>query len=278
MNQIKVSEIGKVNIASVEALSYEELKAWINLRLHGRDTQIPSDFRQGDTPYYMISLLYDKLNHNTRERIHRIVGEFAKDMVSNPQGEWKAEAGHQLLLLINSVQAEDTFSVLRQMAESKMFFNKDAPPLAEDLHCRVLQTLIGLGYSLNSEFWRKQYELAPEQYAKTAFNGLSLGSLDDAIQFLFSDIKCAETVERILWLSFPSLINRYGTARIVPLVENYLPKTEPEIQESVREFFADLRSRVQCDEIDCYLPEKQPAAVGFVGRKHLRQAKETDQT
>jgi len=238
MNKIKVSETGEVDIKSIEDLSYDELKEWIELRLHDKDTQIPSDFRQGDTPYYIISLLYPKLERHVREDIDRIVREFVRDMARNPDTVWKGEAGHQLLLLVNSIRAEETLGFLLEMAESCVFFVEDVPSLEKDLHFRVLQTLVSLGYRASSEFWFKQYDLAPERYAKIVFNGLALITPEQAIRFMFS-IDSVETVERILFITFPSLLNKYGTAQIAPLVEEYLPEMQPGVRAAVQSFFAE---------------------------------------
>jgi len=239
MNKFKVSETGEVDITSIEDLSYDELKTWIALRLHDKDTQIPSDFRQGDTPYYIISLLYTKFSRHLREDIHRIVREFVRDMARNPDTIWVGEAGHQLLLLINSIRAEETRGFLLEMAESRRFFVKGAPSLAEDLHFRVLQTLVALGYRARPEFWLdKQYPLAPERYAEVVFDGLALISLEQAMRFTAA-LNSVEKVEDILLTSFPSLLNDWGIARIVPLVEEYLLKMKPDIRSAVQDFFAE---------------------------------------
>jgi len=170
MNKIKVSETGEVDIKSIEDLSYDELKSWIALRLHDKDTQIPSDFRQGDTPYYIISQLYPKLSRHLREDIHRIAREFVRDMARNSETIWRAEAGHQFLLLVNSIHSEETPDFLLDMAGDRMFFVADVPSLEKDLHLRVLQTLVSLRCRLSPEFWLEQYHLAPERYAKSVFN------------------------------------------------------------------------------------------------------------
>jgi hypothetical protein len=238
MNKIRVSEIGEVDIKSIEGLSYDELKKWIELRLHGKDMQIPSDFRQGDTPYYIISLLYPKFNRCVREDINRIVLEFVRDMARKPDTIWKGEAGHQLLLLANSISDEETIGFLLEMVESRKFFATDVPSLEEDLHLRILQTLTSLGYRASSEFWFEQYHLAPEQYAKIAFNGLELIAPEKAISFM-SSLDTVETVERILFFTFPCLLKEYGVAQIAPLVEKYLPKMKPGIRVMVQAFFAD---------------------------------------
>ncbi|MDI6794413.1 MAG: hypothetical protein QME81_16365 [bacterium] len=181
MNKIRITETGEVDVNSIESLSYDELKQWIKCRLLGKDIQIPDDFRQGDTPYYIISLLYPKFNRYVREDIHRIVLEFVRAMARNPDLIWKEEAGHQLLLLAQSVCSKEIISFLLEMADPPRFFVANAPSLAEDLHFRVLQTLVSLGHRSNQEFWAKQYRLAPERYAKVVFNGLELISLEQAI-------------------------------------------------------------------------------------------------
>jgi len=238
MNKIKVSETGEVDLTSIEELSHDELKEWIELRLHGKDTQIPSDFRQGDTPYYIISLLYPKLNRHVREDIDGIVRAFVKDMARNPETMWTGEAAHQLLLLTNSIRLDETIGLLLEMAKSRNFFVKDAPSLEKDQHFRLLQTLVSFGYRASDEFWLEQYHLAPERYAKIVFNGLSLIAPEQAISFMAS-LNSVETVERILLITFPSLLNEYGIDRIAPLVEKYLSKMEPGIRAAVMSFFKD---------------------------------------
>lgn len=248
MNKIRVSEIGEVDIKSIEGLSYEELKKWIEIRLHGKDTQIPIDFRQGDTPYYIISLLYPKFNRYVREDINRIVLEFVKDMARNPDTIWKREAGHQLLLLANSISAEETIGFLLEMAGSRKFFAEDVSSLEEDLHLRVLQTLTSLGYRASSEFWFEQYHLAPKRYAKIVFNGLELIAPEQAINFM-SSLDSIETVERILFFTFPGLLDEYGVAQIAPLVEKYFPEMKPGIRAAVQDFFADEGYDLECKPI-----------------------------
>ena len=238
MNKIKVSETGEVSIKSIEDLSYDELKEWIELRLHDKDTQIPSDFRQGDTPYYIISLLYSKLNRHMREDIDGIVREFVRDMARNPNTIWKGEAGHQLLLLVNSIRSEETLGFLLEMAESRTFFVADVPSLEKDLHFRVLQTLVSLGYRASYEFWLEQYHLAPERYAKIVFNGLALIAPEQAIRFM-SLIDSVETVERILFITFPSLLQKYGADEMVLLVKKYLSGMKQGVRAAMQSFFAE---------------------------------------
>ncbi|MBI1929890.1 hypothetical protein HYR99_37265 [Candidatus Poribacteria bacterium] len=247
-----------MDITSIEDLSYDELKTWIALRLHDKDTQIPSDFRQGDTPYYIISLLYPKFSRHLREDIHRIVREFVRDMARNPETIWVGEAGHQLLLLVNAIHAEETRGFLLEMAESRQFFVKDAPSLAEDLHFRVLQTLAALEYRSSPEFWHEQYQLAPERYAKIVFNGLSLIAPEQAIRFM-SSIGSVETVEHILLLTFPTLLDEYGISRIAPIVEKYLPQMKPEVRQAVMAFF----------EEEDYLLRYQPRSEIGVDRERI---------
>ena len=235
MNKIKVTETGEVDVKSIESLSYDELKHWIKCRLLGKDTQIPDNFRQDNASYYIIYLLYPKFNRFVREDIHRIVLEFIKDMARNPDSIWKEEAGNQLLLLAQSVRSEETIDFLLEMGESRIFFVANAPSSAEDLHYRVLQTLVALEQRITPQFWLEQFDLAPERYVGVVFDGLALIAPEQAIRFM-SLIDSVETVERILFITFPSLLNEYGATRIVPLVEEYLPKMQPGVRVAVQSF------------------------------------------
>jgi len=54
-----------------------------------------------------------------------------------------------------------------------------------------------------------------------------------------SSFDSVETVERILSFTFPVLLNEYGFAEIVLLVEKYLPKIGSAVRAAVQSFFAD---------------------------------------
>jgi len=238
MDKIRVSETGEVDIKSIESLSYDKLKQWIKCRLLGKDTQIPDNFRRDNGSYYIIYLLYPKFNRYVREDINRIVLEFIKDMAHNPDSIWKEEAGDQLLLLAQSIRSEETIDFLLEMAELRLFFVGDASSSVEDLHYRVLQTLVALEKRINTAFWLEQFDLAPEHYAGVVFDGLMLVSPEQAVSFLFS-IDSTEQIEEIIFSSFPYLLDEYGVAQIVPLVEEYLPKMKPDVRTAVQSFFAD---------------------------------------
>lgn len=238
MNKIKVSETGEVDIKSIEDLSYGELKEWIKFRLLGKDTQIPDNFRQDNAPYYIIYLLYPKFERYVREDINRIVLEFVKDMARNQNSIWQGESGDQLLLLIQSIRSENAIDLLLEMAESRRFFVANASSSEEDLHYRVLQTLVALEKRISIAFWLEQFDLAPERYAGVVFDGLTLVSLKQAISLLFS-IDAVEQVEEIIFSSFPYLLDKYGIARVVPLIEELLPKMKSDVCAVVQSFFAD---------------------------------------
>jgi len=278
MNKINVSETGEIALASIEDLSYDELKEWIKLRLHGKDTQIPIDFRQGDTPYYIISLLYPKFNRYVREDIDGIVCELVRDMTRNPDTVWKGEAGHQLLLLANSIRAEGATGSLLEMAKSHKFFVEDVPSLEEDLHFRVLQTLVSLSYRASYEFWLEQYHLVPERYAKIVFNGLALIAPEQAIHFM-ALLDSVETVERILFIAFPSLLNEHGLDRIVPLIEKYLLEMKPGVRVAVQSFFEDEGYTLEYQPRKPKFDEDAEVALKFYRAQnvHTQSAKEAEE-
>ena len=110
--------------------------------------------------------------------------------------------------------------------------------MAEDLHYRVLQTLVALEHRITPAFWFEQFELVPERYADVVFDGLVLISLEQAVSFLFL-IDSVEQVEEIIFSSFPYLLDEYGIGQIAPLVEEYLSKMNPDVRATVQSFFAD---------------------------------------
>ncbi|MFQ6041681.1 MAG: hypothetical protein ACE5PV_12560, partial [Candidatus Poribacteria bacterium] len=58
------------------------------------------------------------------------------------------------------------------------------------------------------------------------------------ISLLFS-IDAVEQVEEIIFSSFPYLLDKYGIARVVPLIEELLPKMKSDVCAVVQSFFAD---------------------------------------
>jgi hypothetical protein len=238
MSKIEVTETGEVNLESIERLSRDELQEWIGECLRGEDVQVPIDFREGDRYYDLIELLYPRLKRSVREDIQSIVLENLEDLARNPESPWRGEAGDELLLLAQSLCGDEIFDLLVEMAISQRLFAADEAAAVIDLHYRVLQTLVALGYRGAPEFWRAQARLRPDRYAGVTFSGLAIIAPAQAIDWL-AEIEWTDAVEdRILW-ALPGFVDRGGLARMAALVERSWLRLPPRAQFAFRQFFAE---------------------------------------
>lgn len=183
MSKPKV-ENGKIDILSVSELSKQELKHWIDARLHGLDSEVPGDFRQGEPPYYLITLIYPDLDRNSRDYIHSIVYEFLLDMSRNRESSWQEDAAHALLLLAQNLEDRTFIPPILEMAEGGRFFKEGLEISSDDLHRRLLQSLVALEWRGSIAFWCEQVGRAPERYAGVTFAGLAQIALKHAVDLL----------------------------------------------------------------------------------------------
>lgn len=238
MNIIKINEYGEVDINSFEMLSTENLAQWIKNRLFGEDNLIPEDYRQGDSPYYIIYILYGKSNRYIRFEIENIVLSFLKDMARNPNSLWKKTAGDQLLLLTQALKLETAIDLIYEMANSNQFsFEK----FDIKLHYRILQTLVALNHRVTYDFWINQFKFAPDIFFKVVFDGLTLISLNQAIDY-FVHLESNQEALDIIYTSFPALMQDFGaneTSIFISVIKRYWTKMKPDIRSALIEFFRD---------------------------------------
>lgn len=235
MTFMEVTQQGELDISSIEKLPSEHLTQWIENRLQGKDTDIPEDYRQGDSPYFIITVIYPKLSRHVRNEIDQSILSFIKDMARNPDSIWKGEPGIQLLLLSQSVKLEEAKDILIEMAQSNRYFNGTAELLGKDIHYWILQTLIAMGVRIDREFWLEQFELAGERYNKVIFDGLCLDSMENGIRFLRS----IKHENDLISTSFPLFIEEYGLAGIKLLIEKYIMEMQPDIRAALITFFKE---------------------------------------
>lgn len=184
MGALVIDDDGKLDIASVASLSRDEMRAWISARLRGEDTTVPGDVRQGEPPYYLLAQIYPELDRDSRLYTRQVVQELLRDMSRNPNSLWRGESGHALLLLTQRLGEKEFVPPVREMAEDGKFLVLSEEQGADDLHRRLLQSLIALGWKGTLEFWREQFERAPLRYSGLAFAGLSRIALQHAFGLL----------------------------------------------------------------------------------------------
>src|SRR4051794_37572255 len=214
MGELKVVN-GKLDIASVESLSYAELRAWMEARLHGKDIVVPGDVRQGELPHYMFTVIYPHLERHVRQDMERIIVEFVRDMARNEQSSWCGEAADELLMLIQYVGGQDILCYLLEMIEDRRFLPPEAPEETRRLHFRILQTLAALNWRGATGFWEKEAVQAPNECLGVALDRLGLIDPVYAIRLL-TQVPWTEEVKDQVFIALPSLLDEYTPAKIRP--------------------------------------------------------------
>lgn len=223
MSRPRVNEQGEVELKSVELLSRDDLALWVKERLHREDWIIPGGAQASEMPHYLLALLYPRLERLTREDLQNIIVEFLEDLAQNPLSEWLGEPGHELIMLtdpvlIQSPRREDAIDLLLSIAGSDHLKSGAWP----NLHFRALQGLITLRHRANTDFWRRQSLSHDPRYAPAILEGLAL--VDVAAPFTWlREIAWNDAVEDGIVSLLPSLLENYGTAKVVTSIEDALP-------------------------------------------------------
>lgn len=244
MGELIIDDSGKLDINSVANLSLDELRAWISARLHGEDTAVPGDRRQGELPHYLLAQIYPELDRDSRPRIRKIVQEFLRDMSRNPNSSWRGESGHALLLLAQRLGEDEFIPLIREMAQDGKFF---VPPQegeeeqgAGDLHWRLLQSLVALGWQGSREFWREQFERAPLRYSGVAFAGLSRIALRHAFDLLPDLPWDSREVQGQLKVALRGLLPAHDHSRLGELLTRTMSQLPATARSMVCEFLPEV--------------------------------------
>lgn len=179
---LRLNDNGRLDLSSVDELSREELREWIWAPLHDEDTRVPDDPKQDIGQYYLVGAIYDELQPETQERIRDILKEFLRQMKNGGEA-WQGRPAHTLLLLVMEIGDPDLAGPVRRMAEDDRFF-----PENEELHARLLQTLIFLGEKMTPEFWEQQLKRNPSRFGVYAFAGLRMHSLEQALGLVLNEV------------------------------------------------------------------------------------------
>jgi surfactin family lipopeptide synthetase A len=224
MNRPQVTEQGEIDLKSVERLSRDDLAFWIRERLHRADWNIPGRAQAGEMPHYIFALLYPRLGPITREDFQNIIIEFLEDLATNPSSGWQDDPGHELIMLVNPVliqspRRDDAIDLLLNMASSDHLKSGSWP----NLHFRALQGLIALRHRAPIDFWWQQGVPHDTRYAPAILEGLAL--IDVAAPFFWlKEIEWDDVVEDSIVGLLPSLLENYGTAKVVTSIEYALPR------------------------------------------------------
>jgi len=183
---LQLDEHGRLRPESVDELDPDELSAWIRDRLHDRDQCVPDSPKQDIGQYYLVGAIYDSLALSTQADVRRALKRFLLEM-ERDEDEWTGRPAHTLLLLTKEIGEDELAPPVRRMAEDERFLPDD-----EELHARLLQTLVFLGEKMTPEFWEYQLERDPFRYGVYAFAGLRMHSLPNALGLVLNEVDLAD--------------------------------------------------------------------------------------
>lgn len=243
---LQLDEHARLLPKSVDALDPDELSTWIRDRLHDRDRRVPDSPKQNVGQYYLVGAIYDDLALSTQTDLRRALKRFLREMEQG-EDEWTGRPAHTLLLLTKNVGEDELAPPVRRMAEDERFLPDD-----EELHARLLQTLIFLGEKITLEFWERQLERNSSRFGVYVFAGLRMHSLHRALGLVLNEVN----------LDDDSLRTRLATeVRGLLAAPQYTRKQVREAILTVREFipsegYAVLRRALR--ELDLPDSAKQP--------------------
>jgi hypothetical protein len=235
-----VDERGWLDRSSVASLSKDELRDWVAARLHGRDTLVPGDGRQGEYPHHLFASIYPELDRDSRSYIRDIVQEFLRDMARNENTTWRGGAAHALLLLAQRLHEREFIAPIREMAESGKFFVNHIEELSEDVHRRLLQSLVALDWKAPVEFWHEQFRLAPTRHAGVAIAGLRITDPQHAIDLLPHLPWDDESVQDQTRVALRGLLQVYPHSYIGELLTGIRPQLSVPVQGLIRRFLPEV--------------------------------------
>lgn len=206
MGSIRVLESGELDLSSVEELSRKELSQWIEVRLTGRDIDMPADPRQDETPHSLIVDIYPGLKRSVREEIQYILLDFLKEFAAGQSPTWQGDAADELLMLAMRLDADDTIDFLLEAVESQRFYPESLPEEDVDLHRRLLQALLTFEYRGSPQFWEAQARLSLHRFGAVCFDGLAQTSPESAFELL-PELSWSNEFQRRILLCLPGLID-----------------------------------------------------------------------
>jgi amino acid adenylation domain-containing protein len=217
MNRPALDEHGGLEIASFDTLTHADLEQWLYERL--RQDDWGSSF---EPPHYLIAITYPKLSPSSQESLGQVVLASLADLATNPETKWAGEAGSELLMLTDPVllpwpRRDDAIDLLLRIAGSPRFL----PTSPSNVYFRSLQSLVALRYRGTLEFWRAQFEIGGRQWLPLIIAGLSLIDVSAPFTWL-TEVEWSDDLEYAVIGLLPSLIEDYGTAKVISQIERVL--------------------------------------------------------
>lgn len=217
--------------SELEQMEFQELKTWLDDRMHMRGSAAAdTDRRTDEAPYDRPLSVWNAADEPFRKTLVRCVRELLREAQKTP---WEAEYLHNLLTLVEEGEMEAVADTLSDIAHSRAWFEQED---GSRLHMLALRTLLGLGRKQTPEFWMRENRRVGGLYPELTFRGLISHGLDEAFDRLpqvATDVESAEEISRL----FPRLIEQHGLETIRGLVRETLPHATADVSEYLSQWF-----------------------------------------
>jgi hypothetical protein len=230
------------DINPIDSFTQSELRSWVRERLQGQAIETISDARQNNFPHYVVASIYPNLDRDSRQFMRQIILEFLWEMAREEGTEWQEESAHSLLMLAQKLGEHDFIEPIREMALEQTFFQTERIDSVEDIHRRLLQSLVVLKWVGDCAFWHAQFELAPEHYAGVVFAGLVQIALEHAIHLLPEISWESEEVQSQMEIALRGLLPRYPHDHIGKALAKILPNLSEQAELLISEYLPEIKS------------------------------------
>ena len=262
---------GKIDL--IEALDFAQLKQWVETRLQGKDAVLAD--AAGNSRAYPLVAIYPKLKRTVREDLQKVCLELLNEFVSG-RG-LTGEPADDLLILSQGLFPERAGERLRLLAETARLFDK----LPVELRMRVLQTLVALGEKMDASFWTDRFQKDGRSSAAICFEGISMNSVEDALEFLTRIGSDAHVLDSVL-LHIPAFLERVtkcgqekAFARALHSRQNRLPA---KLREGIGEWCEEMHIAQKPESKSRWLGESFDPQIlvfsGFSGNGRNRRPRE----
>lgn len=233
-------EVGRLQLSEFERLSTRQLGVWLRGRLSGEVAPMHESREHADRPHYLINALLPHVDRRLRSDIQFHYLVFLAELADYRQNSWLNAAGEELLL---STPAVLESSVYREQGVGALLCVADAPRryiLSHqlNLHYRALQALVELRYRASTDFWLGQWRVGGNDYATVVSEGLSFVELGAVFRWL-RQVEWTSKVETALLGILPSLLEDYGTGRVVKLTAAFSEGLPAPARLVLADFFED---------------------------------------
>ena len=206
-----VDEHGRIELDSVNSLTYAGISQWIYAVLHAEGAAAGAN--RSEVPHGFLRRIYHRTDPRIRQCFEDALMGHLEDLARSGAPSWNSdEAIHELLLLIagvfqDSPRRRAPISLLRYMADFESF-RKDRVP---NVHWRILQTLIALNHRLEPNFWENEFRRGGEGYADLALRGLFSWGVRDGFEWLYENASRPAVFSAFLRM-LPRALERFGEA------------------------------------------------------------------